>query len=133
MGHVRIDSAKLQRVLKDMADAASERAAKKLRMRIREEIMISGRIDTGEMMERIDVEKVPPRPRQGRYRVKPRTKQFIFQDQGTRGSHARPGSALRFKPKGSSVFIFRKKTGPIPAAHFLEKAKRKMTVHDWGR
>lgn len=131
MGHVHIDSAKLNRALKNMSDAASAKAAHKLRQRIRTEILASGRIDTGEMMERIDVHKTVPHPKQGRYRVVPKTKQFKFQNDGTRGSHAKPGRALRFKPKGSSVFIFRKKTGPIPAAHFLEKAKRRMTPHDW--
>lgn len=129
----RIYSAKLEAALDSMCDAATERAAKKLRQRIRREIAISGRINTGEMMERIAVRKTPARPRTHRYKVIPQTKQFVFQDQGTRGAKARPGHALRFKPKGSAVYIFRKKTGPITAAHFVRKAVRKMTPHDWAK
>lgn len=133
MGKVTVDSAKLRRALTNIAEAASERAAKNLRAKIREEIIMSGRIDTGEMMERIDVDHaVPHGPNQRRWAVRPKTKQFRFQDRGTRGTPYRPGQVLRFKPKGSGVYIFRKSSGPISAAHFLKKAQARMSAKDWG-
>lgn len=134
MGKVKIDSAKLHRVLKDISDAASARAAHRLRHRIRHEIMVSGRILTGEMMEKIDVVKVPPHgPKEGRYMVRPTTKQYLFQDKGTRGTPYQKGRVLRFKPKGSGTFIFRMSSGPITAAEFTRKAVSKMTEKDWGQ
>ena len=131
MGHVRINSSKLYRVVHKMSQDASERAAHKLRERIRAEIIQSGRILTGEMMERIDVERAIPHPFEGRAHVQPKTKQYHFQDDGTRGTPYRPGRILRFRPKGSGVFIFRRSTGPITAARFTDKAARKMRPHDW--
>lgn len=133
MGKVTIDSAKLHRALQNISEAASERAAHRLRTRIREEILISGRILTGEMMEKIDVDQaVPHGPKQRRWAVRPKTKQFRFQDRGTRGTPYLPGRVLRFKPKGSGVFIFRMSSGPISPAYFLKKATAKMTPSDWG-
>lgn len=133
MGRVKIDSAKLHHALTEISVAASGRAAHKLRQRIRQEIVMSGRILTGEMMEKIDVVKVPPHgPKEGRYMVRPMTKQYLFQDKGTRGTPYKKGRVLRFKPKGSGVFIFRMSSGPISAAEFTKKAVRKMTPHDWG-
>lgn len=128
---VKINSAKLNAELTRMSDNATAKAAHKLRQRIRAEIVMSGRINTGEMMERIDVDKEPPHGRTIRYAVKPKTDQYVYQDQGTRGAQARPGGVLRFKPKGAGYYIFRKKTGPIMAAEFTRKAIRKMTPHDW--
>ena len=37
---------------------------------------------------------------------------------------ARPGKVLRFKPKGSSKFIFRKRVGPARAKPFIEPTRR---------
>jgi len=133
MGKVTVDSAKLHRALTNIAEAASERAAKNLRQKIREEILLSGRVLTGEMMEKIDVDQaVPHGPKQRRWAVRPKTKQFRFQDQGTRGVPYVKGRVLRFKPKGSGVFIFRMSTGPISPAYFLKKAKARMSASDWG-
>ena len=132
MGKVKIDKAALDRALRGISDAASERAANRLRDRIRREIIASGRMDTGEMWQKIDVVNVPDGPKEGRWAVRPRTKQFVFQNWGTRGTPYKKGRVLRFKPKGSGVFIFRMSTGPITPAHFLRKAVRRMNATDWG-
>lgn len=56
-----------------------------------------------------------------RFAVGSRLKYAGWQNSGTGPIHARPGGLLRFRPKGSSVFIFRKFTRGVPATHFLTK------------
>ena len=55
----------------------------------------------------------------------------IYQERGTRGSVARPGRMLRFKPKGSSTYVFAKRTGPVPATRFMERALNSLTSADF--
>ena len=45
-----------------------------------------------------------------------------FQEYGTRGSQARPGKVLAFRPKGSSTMVFTQRTGPVPATRFMQRA-----------
>lgn len=39
--------------------------------------------------------------------------------------------ALRFKPKGSNVFVFAKSTRGVPATHFLDRAYESLRVSDF--
>lgn len=52
-----------------------------------------------------------------------------FQEYGTSGSQARPNGMLRFKPKGSSTYVFAKRTGPVPATRFMHRA---INTDQWG-
>lgn len=45
-----------------------------------------------------------------------------YQEYGTRGSRARPGRKMAFRPKGSGAMVFAQRTGPVPATRFMQRA-----------
>lgn len=130
-GSVRINKAKVEAAVAAMSQAAVMRGANKYRERVRREILDAGRVQTGEMFTRIDIRPLPPSKGTARAVVVPQTPHFVYQDQGTRGSEARPGGALRFMPKGSMVFVFAKRVRGVKAGHFLLKARAKMKIEDF--
>jgi hypothetical protein len=58
-------------------------------------------------------------------------KYAIYQEEGIGPVVARKGSVLKFKPKGSSVFIFRPRTKGFAGAHQLWDAYRAITLPDF--
>lgn len=66
-----------------------------------------------------------------RYTVGSPLDYMAYQERGTGPILARPGSVLVFKPKGSSVFIFRPRTRGVPAQHFMQKALNSLTIADF--
>lgn len=127
---VKIHRGRLEARLMYLSQKAANNAAENYKTKIQSAILQSGRIDTGRMVNDINV--VPaPLPFMAVAKVIPMTEHFLYQDRGTKGSEARPGSALRFKPKGSTVYIFRKKTGPIPPGNFILKARALMSPMDY--
>lgn len=44
-----------------------------------------------------------------------------YQNNGTKGAVAKPGKVLVFKPKGSSDFVYTKRTRGVKALHFMER------------
>lgn len=130
-GGVRIDRAKAAAAVHAMSQQAVMRGASNFREKVRQEILTSGRVDTGQMHNDIEVAPLPPTPGKARARVTPRAPHFIFQDQGTRGSVARPGGVLRFLAKGSGVVVFTRRTRGVTAGEFLKKARLKMTIRDF--
>lgn len=131
MRGVKIDRAKLEAVMQAKSQQAARKGADAYRERVRQEILTSGRVRTGGMFLNIEVTEVAPKPGEARVAVTPKSRHFRYQNDGTRGSVAGPGRVLRFKPKGSSMFIFRRRTRGVPAARFLEKAKAKMRAEDF--
>lgn len=128
---VRINKAKANAAVTAMSQAAVMRGANRYRERVRREILQEGRVNTGEMMQRIDVRPLPPRPGVAQAVVSPRTKHFVYQDRGTRGAQARKGGALVFRPKGSAVLVFAKNVRGVTAGRFLAKARAKMKAQDF--
>lgn len=131
MGRVYINKAAISNIVGDMSKKAALRAAERVRDRARANIIASGRIETAQMLDGFTITDTTGDKKRPTYRIQNTKSYFRFQEQGTRGSTAKPGGALRFKPKGSSVFIFRKKTGPVTAGNFLRMAKEAATPADF--
>lgn len=129
-GKVKLDSGALEvkmrfiskKMAKQAADVTVERA-KRL-----------APVDTGAGREAIYAVDVDSRRRfRTTYVVRNGKKYMDYQEHGTGPIVAGPGKVLRFKPKGSNVFIFRKSTRGVPAVHFLRNALRMLTKEDFGR
>lgn len=131
-GSVQIDKQKLEAALSAMSRDAVMRGANKYRERIRREILDSGRVNTGEMMAKIEVVPLPPTRGSARAIVRPRAQHFLYQDQGTRAhGSTRPGGVLRFMPKGATSFVFAKRVRGVRAGWFMRKAALKMKAEDF--
>ena len=128
------DRRAVQIVVGGFTRKAAVAGAENFKKRVQANITASNRIDTGKMLANWDIVQMPAKGQAAyRFKVVSRQPYTIFQEKGTRGSVAKPGKWLRFKPKGSNVFIFRKRTGPVPPAYFVRNAVRSMTVRDFFR
>lgn len=87
--------------------------------------------DTGKGARSIDIRMVRSSPAGTRYSVGSDLAYMAYQNEGTGPIHARPGSVLVFKPKGSSVFIFRPRTRGVPATRFMQRALNSLTILDF--
>lgn len=107
--------------------ASSRRAAYRARSKVRDNIVSSGRIDTGRMLKSTQVKSMG----RSRWKVANYTPYARFQEFGTRAHGPKTAKALRFKPKGATAFVFAKRVRGVTAARFFEKAMRSMTIKDW--
>ena len=129
-GRVRIDRRLWNRVAKAATNRSASRAADNAMQLARMEIVMAGRVRTGAMREGYRKQEVPRPGNDTGYRIFNITKQHVFQNDGTRGSKAKKGSALTIFPKGGAM-IFRTRSGPIAPGRFLFKALSKMKIDDW--
>lgn len=124
---VNINRAALRRVSQVSAAEAAERAAQITAYRVRQNITMAGRINTGAMRDSVKVVK------HGRTRFSVDSDLFYtgFQEFGIGPVRARKGHVLRFKPKGSSTFIFRPRTRGFPGMHAFKRALDQLTLRDF--
>ncbi|QNJ55958.1 hypothetical protein SEA_RASPUTIA_68 [Microbacterium phage Rasputia] len=130
--HMKLNQAKFGRIVEQASERAAERGARELVKKLGYEVRASGRVQTGQMADNWNIDEVPARTARGkRFRVSSPYKRTDYQNFGTRGSRPiPPKKALRFSPGGGPA-IFRTKSGPIPAARFMERARESMQLSDW--
>lgn len=126
---VKVDGDKVTAVIGRHTKSAAERAAARTVARAK----ARAPVDTGVGRASISYRERKDGFMRWSFVIGTSKKYMLYQEYGTKGSVARPGGVLRFKPKGSSVFIFRKKTGPVPAKHFLRDAVRDVSTRDFAR
>lgn len=107
------------------------RAASKVRDRAKMNVTNAGRVDTGAMRNSI----VGRRLRRGSgvwYEVGSPLEYAIYQHEGVTGPVLpRRATLLRFKPSGSSTFVFAKQTAGFEGVPFLTDALHSLTVNDF--
>lgn len=134
-GSVRItwNQAEFSRILDEQTvPQAVWRAAGVVRDRAKVNITTAGRIDTGAMRNDIQARRL----RGGRagvwYEVGGTLPYTIYQHQGVEGPIVpRRAKVLRFKPGGSSTFIFRPQVNGFRGEPFLTDALKTLTLNDF--
>jgi hypothetical protein len=111
---------------------ACRRAASRTVTRVRQNIIASGRVNTGRMLGSVSARVAVPGIRTT-WKVSVNEPYTIYQEKGIGPVTARPGGFLVFTPKGSSTVVFAKRTRGFEGAHFLEKALRDLRVRDYAR
>lgn len=131
---IRLNQVRWGRLVEATTERAALRGAENLKLKLADEVIASGRVQTGEMAYNWNTTEVPARTRRGtRLAVSSPLKRTIYQNFGTRGSKPiPPKKALKFSPGGGPM-IFRTRSGPIPAARFMERAVGSMALRDWLR
>lgn len=119
-------------VVGPLAGAAVQRAAVIAKGRVEQNIQSDGLVASGQMRDGIVTEPGPQsdpmRPTQD---VRSTAKHTMFQEAGTRAHGPVRAKAMRFKPKGSNVFVFAKWVRGVPARHFMRRAKDAVRVSDF--
>lgn len=125
---LKIDYGRVEAVVRRQGRAAAKRAADITAERARANVIKKGRVNTGAMRDAYVVEQSGPME----YIVSNEMRYHWWQERGRRGFSAQPGKFLRFKPKGSSTFVFAKHVGPVAPGRFLEDALAELKPSDFG-
>lgn len=127
--NLHLDPKSMEIVVGSASKAAVEKAASQVRYAAQANITSAGRVDTGELRDRIDVEEIPSDPMHPAFAVTARARHAIFNELGTKGAQAKPGKFLRFTI-GSRV-IYAKKVKGIKGIHFMRNALESLTPADF--
>lgn len=130
--HITWNAAEFDRILNQQTvPQAVWRAAGKVRDRAKQNIRSADRIDTGALLNSIVGRRISGKPGVW-YEVGSSLDYAILQHKGVAGPIVpRKARVLRFKPKGSSAFIFRPSTAGFKGIPFLTDALSTLTVNDF--
>ena len=119
------------RVVAEAGGMAVARAAAITMKRAQRNVIAMGLVETGELAASFRVRNVTTNILKPTFRVLSLDLKAKYPEFGTRGSTAAPGRWLVFKPKGSTTFVFAKKTKPIRRYGFMRKARDELTKKDF--
>jgi len=135
---VKLNSIRLNAAVAEMTNRAVRRGANALARRARASVLGQGRIDTHEMIRSFRVIDITTNPLRPRYRVVNTAPHYPFQELGTPKEapgvgfiYPTRGRALRFKPKGSNVFVFARRVRGVSPGHFMTRAVRAEVLRDF--
>jgi len=111
-------------------DRSVAHAAGRVRDMAKQEITMQGRIDTGKMRQSGRTEKIGGHTGVTYEIVFPGEVAW-FQHEGTQAHGPRRARMLRFKPKGSGVFVFAHRVRGVTPSKFLTKALARLTAADF--
>lgn len=115
-----------------MVDEGVGKAAGWVRDRAKMNLTAAGRIDTGALRQSIVSERYRNSTSRVTYLVGSELEYARWQEEGVRGPiYPRRARVLRFKPKGSSAFIFRPKVSGFSGAHYLRDALNELNMNDF--
>jgi hypothetical protein len=130
---VRIDHLAIRRVVNEPGgevDLAVRRMAGKVRDRAKQNLTRDGSVDTGRLRNSVVSQRLPSGRNSVVYEVGTDVFYGIFLERGTRDHGPRRARVLRFKPKGSSSFVFARRVRGIRATRWLSRALRSLTIND---
>lgn len=110
---------------------ATWRAAGKVRDDAKRELTSQGRIDTGKLRQSIVGRRVRGSGTGILYEIGSPLDYAIYQHEGTKDHGPRTARILRFKPKGSGVFVFAQRVRGVTPSKFLTRALQRLTVSDF--
>lgn len=130
---IRWNEAEFRRLLdQETVPRAVWRAAGKVRDRAKQNITNAGRVDTGALRNSIVAQRKQGGGGGVWYEVGSDLPYAIWQHEGTRGPILpRRAKVLRFKPGGSSVFIFRPRVNGVTGTPYLVDALKSLTTGDF--
>lgn len=128
---IHLDQGAVHALVGGMTSAAAKRAADKTRDRAKANVTSSGRVASGRMRDRIVSSKQASVGDVAVYEVQAQRPYSWWQEKGIGPVVPKRAKVLRFKPKGSDVFIFRPRTKGFKGAFFMERAYRALGARDY--
>lgn len=115
-----------------LSTKAVRNAAERTKLRVQANIARKGRINTGKMHDTIKVQKLKSsRPMRPRFIVVSHLKYTKYQEHGVKPFGPKRAKMLRFKPKGSSTFVFAKRVRGFPPGNFFKDAHKQIRIQDF--
>lgn len=128
---VHLNDVDITRIVGRISHEAGERAAVITVARVRGNILADGLVNSGELLHSIQYEDRTIDPLKPSFRVFSDDPKAKYPEYGTSGATARPGHVLRFKPKGSTIYVFAKRVRGIRPYHFFLRAFRQLSKRDF--
>jgi len=140
MAKVSLHKKQLNAQVFDIAHDAARRGSNRVALRARASVLGQGRIDTHEMIRGFKTKDISKNLKRATFRVYNTAKHFPYQELGTpKGQegwgriYPKTAQALRFKPKGGSVFIFAKSVRGVRPGNFLKRAAKLTQLKDFSK
>ena len=133
MRGLTIDSRAVGALLADVSNAASQRAAYRVRDRAKANLTSASRVNTGKLRDSIKATRTMQTPTVSTWSVGTDLFYAGWQEYGRGPVRPIRAKVLRFRPRGSSVFIFRPYVGPAEGVHYLRRAYQATTIQDFIR
>lgn len=125
-------SAFVEGKVEELSKTAVRRAARRTASRANINVIRKDRVDTGRLAKSFVTREVSTTvPGIHKVRVYSRAPYAVYQERGTRAHGPKRAKFMRFKPKGSNVYVFAKWVRGVPPGNFLRDAKRALTREDF--
>lgn len=122
----------IKKLTKDVAEQSVAKAAGLTRDRAKVILHQAGRVDTGALVNSLYSRRLGEVDGGYAYEVGSELPYAIYQHEGVKGPiYPRRAKVLRFKPKGSSEYVFARYTKGFKGVPFLEKARAMLTMADY--
>lgn len=106
-------------------------AAKTVRDYARANLIMHKAVDTGKLIDSIEIQD-RTRGQFATYRIGPTVPYAKWVEDGRGPVYPKKAKALRFRPKGSSKYVFAKRVGPAKGIHFMRGAVQRLNDSDYG-
>lgn len=128
---VTLHKSRINPMLYRHSDMCGRRAAEKTRDRARRNLVSAGRMDTGRLYRSIRARKSRAKGTTVTWNVGTPLQYGLYQEKGIGPVTPVKAKALRFKPKGSNVFVFAQRTKGFSGAFYLKRAYQSIKVSDF--
>lgn len=135
-GRIQIDwnDSTIRRRLDQETSFSAKTAADRTASRVKANIQRKRRIDTTAMYRSIKATETVNTPTRSTWTVSSDVFYTILQEKGrTRRIYPKRAKVLRFKPKGSNVFVFARSVGGFPPGNFFKDAFSSLSARDFRR
>lgn len=128
---IKLDQNLINPFLARVTDLSAKNAAQKTASRANANVRARGRVRTGRLASSYKATRTSAGPNASAYSVGSDVSYAPFQEEGIGPVKAKKGHVLRFRPKGSSVFIFRPRAKGFRGAHQLGDAYKAISLGDF--
>lgn len=129
--HVRWNGPAWAKVKRDERMPRARNAAIIAAFRARGEVIRMNRVRSGEMARSFRVRRTRSGPDRTWYYVENTARHYDWQARGVGPIYPVRAKRLRFRPKGSGIFVYALRTPGHPGGRFLEKAARSIRFRDF--
>ena len=134
----RLNESEVEAAVRHHVTKAVRRAQRRTRDRAKAELTKAGRVDTGRLRNSIVSEVVEPSGQvlRGRVVADVDYADYVHQGTGVYGPRGRPivprrARVLRWRPRGSSAFVFRPEVRGVEPTPFLKRARERVNPSDY--
>lgn len=127
---LKMDHRALEAALVQTAERSARRGAGRIRDQAKRNIRSAGRVDTGALMQSIQVQQLQQGPVQ-RWKIYSPLDYATYQHEGVRPFGPRRAKVLRWRAKGGGGYVFSTKSSGFPGSPFLKSAAEQVTIADF--